>query len=73
MQSALIVNLLEKLPNTGSRFGQVPILVAMHLLVFQCLDKRLARRVVPRIPFTRHADLDSVRLEQFDVMAAGVL
>src|SRR3954452_22919921 len=68
-----VIDLLEELVDGGARFCQVPVFVAMDLLVFECFHKRLAGGIVPGIRFTRHAYIDSVVFQQIRVIAAGVL
>ena len=41
----------------------------IHLLVFQGFHERFAGRVVPRIAFAGHADVDAVVLQQVGVIA----
>src|SRR5262245_66509350 len=60
VKAFLIVDALEKLADAGANFRKVAIFVAIHLLVFQRLHERFAGRVVIRIAFAAHADLDSV-------------
>ena len=43
-------------------FGQIAVFVAKDLFVLQRFHERLAGRVVPRIAFARHADVDAVGL-----------
>ena len=73
MKALPIVDLLEELVDGGVRFCQVPVFVAMDLLVFQCFHERLAGGVVPGIRFTRHAYIDAVFFQQIGVVVAGIL
>src|SRR5215469_6112079 len=59
-QAFLVVDLVEKDADAGAGLGQVAIFRPVNFLILQGLDKRFAGRIVPRIPWARHADPDAV-------------
>src|SRR5258706_87697 len=73
VQPFLVVDLFEELADGSASVGQVAVFVAQHLFVLERFYERLAGRVVPRIAFARHTDLDAVCFEQVRVVLAGVL
>src|SRR6185295_2200031 len=73
MKTLLVVDLVEEGADFATRLGQIPVFVAVNLLIFQRFHEGFARRVVPRFAFARHADLNTVFFEQAGVVAAGVL
>ena len=73
MKPFLVVDLVEEGADFAPRLGEIPVFVAVNLLMFQRFHEGFARRVIPRIAFARHADLDTVFFKQAGVIAAGVL
>ncbi len=64
VKTLLVVDLVEKRADFTPRLRQIPVFIAMNLLMFQGFHEGFARCVVPRIALTRHADLDAVFLKQ---------
>ncbi len=73
VQTFLVVDAIEKLPDAPFRLGEIFILEQIDLFIFQGLHERFRHGVVVGIGLAAHADANAVLLEQLRVVARGVL
>jgi len=73
VQSLFVVDLFQEPFEGSAGFGQVAIILPIHLFVFQGFEEGLRPSIVMGISWSAHADADVLRPQQIGVIARGVL
>ena len=73
VKSPLVINVADEFVNAGTGLVEIPILVAIDLLILQRLHERFAGRIVVRIAFSAHADFRAVFFQHVRIFLRGIL
>lgn len=73
MQPLMVVHIFNKVAYVPECIFKCLIFIEIYLLDLQCFYKTLSKSIVIRISFSRHADLDVMRLKTVYIILGRIL